>query len=651
MDTLKQDYIGKTIRPRSHSLCSLQSEENALDQKLYRNTCLHRTYSDSSIEFCMHSDTEEYKPLDSGICDRMSDADMFAVLEQKIDRLSDMFLDQCRLLNVMKDEIRSSKIIIRQSQNVHNSVVVDVMKKVVSKNVPSTRTNKTVQSHQIQVHTYFYKKTLPMDTLKRDYIGKTVRPRSHSLCSLQSEENALDQKLYRNTCLHRTYSDSSIEFCMHSDTEEYKPLDSGICDRMSDADMFAVLEQKIDRLSDMFLDQCRLLNVMKDEIRSSKMIIRQSENVHNSVVVDVMKKVMYQRAKEVGFPEESTDEDSDVMNCRAKCLLNAIETRKEVSLDNEIKENLISFLQSEELKDQMVRTTAESVRSMIGGCFSRDMSTLYLPILDRSHRRLISHIHKIIEQAFLEQMHYNSSSMATVEDKSSSLFKSVHKTSGALRRALERHQCLLEAACDPDKNIVSTLQCTVEELLQDELKDWRQKVFDIFSTQIHTEALPEQEMVPPIDYIPVSTPQPADPEVSAIDQLTALINKLIQSGDMNGSFERALSAADLSLVMAACRAADPDLVFAVPCKLEQYVLLSLIQQLATDMLHETQLKCRYLEDAIIHLNTADPDTRAHLPLVVGEVRKHLSKFLTEYPHHVANRRITLIVMAANNLLK
>lgn len=73
---------------------------------------------------------------------------------------------------------------------------------------------------------------------------------------------------------------------------------------------------------------------------------------------------------------------------------------------------------------------------------------------------------------------------------------------------------------------------------------------------------------------------------------TALINKQIQAGDINGSFERALSAGDLSLVMAACRAADPDHVFAVPCKLEQYVLLSLIQQLATDMLHETQLKCR-----------------------------------------------------------
>lgn len=71
-----------------------------------------------------------------------------------------------------------------------------------------------------------------------------------------------------------------------------------------------------------------------------------------------------------------------------------------------------------------------------------------------------------------------------------------------------------------------------------------------------------------------------------------MINKLLQEGDVNGAFERALSGADLSLVLAACRAADPARVFAPPCSLQQHVLLSLIQQLATDMLHETQLKCR-----------------------------------------------------------
>lgn len=60
---------------------------------------------------------------------------------------------------------------------------------------------------------------------------------------------------------------------------------------------------------------------------------------------------------------------------------------------------------------------------------------------------------------------------------------------------------------------------------------------------------------------------------------------------------------------------------------------------------------RYIEDAITNLNTAHPDTRAYLPLVVGEVRRHLTKFLSSFPNHVASRRVALIVMAADNLLK
>lgn len=73
---------------------------------------------------------------------------------------------------------------------------------------------------------------------------------------------------------------------------------------------------------------------------------------------------------------------------------------------------------------------------------------------------------------------------------------------------------------------------------------------------------------------------------------SAEIKKLIREGAVNQAFEQALTAADLSLVMAACRAAEPGTVFTPPCTLNQPVLLSLIQQLATDMVHDTQLKCR-----------------------------------------------------------
>lgn len=73
--------------------------------------------------------------------------------------------------------------------------------------------------------------------------------------------------------------------------------------------------------------------------------------------------------------------------------------------------------------------------------------------------------------------------------------------------------------------------------------------------------------------------------------LSAEITNQIINGDVNGAFEKALQASDLVLVMAACMAAEPSKIFN-PCVLKQPVLLSLIQQLATDVSRDTLIKCR-----------------------------------------------------------
>ncbi|KOB66151.1 Enhancer of mRNA-decapping protein 4 [Operophtera brumata] len=237
----------------------------------------------------------------------------------------------------------------------------------------------------------------------------------------------------------------------------------------------------------------------------------------------------------------------------------------------------------------MVQATAESVKDVIGSCLSRDISALYLPILEHSHRRLLRHVARVVEGAFTE-----------LEEYSGGLAKSVYK---------------------------------ISKLLSKEMKLWRQKVLDTFSA--------------------IQKPVEEFPEPPNLDCIVALeISKQLERGDVNSAFEQALGAADLSLVMAACHGATAHgSAFAPRCHLRQHVLLALLQQLSTDMLHDTQLKCRYLEDAIINLDPANPATRAHLPLVVGEVRKHLSKFLAAYPSHAACRRMSLIIMAADNLLK
>lgn len=78
------------------------------------------------------------------------------------------------------------------------------------------------------------------------------------------------------------------------------------------------------------------------------------------------------------------------------------------------------------------------------------------------------------------------------------------------------------------------------------------------------------------------------------------IKTLLNQGQINKAFHQALLANDLHLVEYALERADYNQVFN-PCPLEQTVLLSLIQQISADMSNHTDLKQKYLSDAIINL--------------------------------------------------
>lgn len=72
----------------------MHSDEHPLDMSIKKDGPVHSTFSDSSAELCMHSDSDE-RPMDSGICDKMIDSDMLVVMEQKIDRLSGEYRIHC----------------------------------------------------------------------------------------------------------------------------------------------------------------------------------------------------------------------------------------------------------------------------------------------------------------------------------------------------------------------------------------------------------------------------------------------------------------------------------------------------------------------------------------------------------------------------
>ena len=76
--------------------------------------------------------------------------------------------------------------------------------------------------------------------------------------------------------------------------------------------------------------------------------------------------------------------------------------------------------------------------------------------------------------------------------------------------------------------------------------------------------------------VPVGSPQ----AMPTIQDLRSTVNLQLSQGNFNEAFGTALSANNLSLVVATCEMVNPMQIFnQSPCPLSQHVLLSLIQQL------------------------------------------------------------------------
>ncbi|XP_026527780.1 enhancer of mRNA-decapping protein 4 [Notechis scutatus] len=127
--------------------------------------------------------------------------------------------------------------------------------------------------------------------------------------------------------------------------------------------------------------------------------------------------------------------------------------------------------------------------------------------------------------------------------------------------------------------------------------------------------------------------------------------QLLQQGHLNQAFQQALTAADLNLVLYVCETVDPQQVFGQdPCPLSQPVLLSLIQQLSSELGSQTELKLNYLEEAVMHLDHSDPITRDHMGSVMNQVRQKLFQFLQVEPHNNVSKPARRLMIMLQGLV-
>ncbi|WAR11787.1 EDC4-like protein [Mya arenaria] len=138
-----------------------------------------------------------------------------------------------------------------------------------------------------------------------------------------------------------------------------------------------------------------------------------------------------------------------------------------------------------------------------------------------------------------------------------------------------------------------------------------------------------------------------DPQI----EKTHILN-LLRQGQLNAAFQQALSAANLELVIALCEAVNPNQVFnQSPCPLQQPVLLSLIQQLSADLENHTELKHKYLEEAVMNLDIHDSITQEHMRGVLLSLNQKLRVYIPAHPNLKITRSLRMLLMASESLIK
>ncbi|KAM5263118.1 enhancer of mRNA-decapping protein 4 isoform 1-T1 [Ctenodactylus gundi] len=330
----------------------------------------------------------------------------------------------------------------------------------------------------------------------------------------------------------------------------------------------------------------------------------------------------------------------------ASQLSNSVAT-KLTAVEGSMKENISKLLKSKNLTDAIARAAADTLQGPMQAAYREAFQSVVLPAFEKSCQAMFQQINdsfRLGTQEYLQQLESHMKSRKVREQEArepvlaqlrglvstlQSATEQMAATVSSSVRAEVQHQ-LHVAVGSLQESILAQVQRIVKGEVSVALKEQQAAVTSSIMQAMRSAA---------------GTPIPSSHLDCHAQQ--AHILQLLQQGHLNQAFQQALTAADLNLVLYVCETVDPAQVFGQPpCPLSQPVLLSLIQQLASDLGTRTDLKLSYLEEAVMHLDHSDPVTRDHMGSVMAQVRQKLFQFLQAEPHNSlgkAARRLNLML--------
>uniref|UniRef100_A0A1Q3EZN0 Putative enhancer of mrna-decapping protein 4 n=2 Tax=Culex tarsalis TaxID=7177 RepID=A0A1Q3EZN0_CULTA len=279
------------------------------------------------------------------------------------------------------------------------------------------------------------------------------------------------------------------------------------------------------------------------------------------------------------------------------------------------------------------------VRKGLEQVYQESLRNIILPGFERSSQELFRQLNLTFSagtKEYVQKLDQYVAQQKTVTDRTQDLAELVKKipeqVNGNADRQYKASTTVLREDIGHDFKV---LQTNLLKILRDTIRQEIEKGLEAQASSLEDSVLSAVRS------------QAQTPAPSMID-VQEQIRQMLNHGQINKAFHKALLSNDLSLVEFTMEKAELRFVFN-PCPLEQTVLLSLIQQISADMSNYNDLKHRYLTESIINLRWSDPITKEHAPKVMRELTQNCQNFLAANPTSSLATGLRMLLMGIQAL--
>lgn len=331
--------------------------------------------------------------------------------------------------------------------------------------------------------------------------------------------------------------------------------------------------------------------------------------------------------------------------------LNNTVAAKLTAVEIAMKDNVSKVVKSKNTTDAIGRAVAEAMQGPIQAAYKDTFQSVVLPVFEKGCQSMFQQINDSFKrgtQEYIQQLEAHAKSRKQREQEARD------PVVGQLQQMVDSFQSSNDQLTN---SVTASVRAEVQHQLQMMVANLQESILSQVQRIVKGEvslAMKEQQAAVTSSIMQAMRSAAGTPVPTAhLDYQTQQANilQLLQQGQLNQAFQQALSATDLNLVLYVCETIDSQQVFGQhPCPLSQPVLLSLIQQLSSNLTTRSELKIRYLEDAVMNLDHGDPLTRDHMAAVLAQVRPKLFTFLQQDPHSPLCKRARRLLMMLQGLV-